>query len=109
MPSGDVWAEIRIKLLVILFSRVVDVSNFCERCNDLPRQMRCSLRHRLGILTVWDPRHPLKRGVLRLSRKDDRLVAKTILALAGGSSRPARERSVPRRRGPPGVGRLGTS
>ena len=31
MPSGDVWAEIRIKLLVILFSRVVDVSRISAR------------------------------------------------------------------------------
>ena len=40
-------------------------------------------------MTVWDPRISLKSGVLRLSRKDDRLVAKTILALAGGGSAPA--------------------
>ena len=89
MPSGDAWAEIRIKLLVILFSRVVDVEDFCARCNDLPLSDALRLRHRLGILTVWDPRISLKSGVLRLSRKDDRLVAKTILALAGGSSAPA--------------------
>jgi hypothetical protein len=89
LPSGDVWAEIRIKLLVILFSRIVDVADFCARCNDLPLTDALRLRHRLGILTVWDPRQPLKSGVLRLSRKDVRLVAKTILALAGGGSAPA--------------------
>ena len=86
MPPGDAWAEIRIKLLVILFSRVVDVEDFCARCNDLPLTDALRLRHRLGILNLWDPRQPLKSGVLRLSRKDDRLVAKTILALAGGGS-----------------------
>ena len=56
---------------------------------DLPLSDALRLRHRLGILNVWDPRQPLKSGVLRLSRKDDRLVAKTILALAGGGSAPA--------------------
>ena len=89
MPSGDVWAEMRTKLLVILFSRIVDADNFCARCNDLPLSDALRLRHRLGILNLWDPRISLKSGVLRLSRKDDRLVAKTILALAGGSSAPA--------------------
>merc|ERR1719327_1696204 len=89
MPSGDAWAEIRIKLLVILFSRVVDAEDFCARCNDLPLSDSLRLRHRLGLLNLWDPRISLKSGVRRLSRKDDRLVAKTILALAGGGSAPA--------------------
>ena len=89
MPSGDAWAEVRMKLLVILFSRVVDADDFCARCNDLPLTDSLRLRHRLGILNLWDPRHSLKNGILRLSRKDDRLVAKTVLALAGGGSEPA--------------------
>lgn len=89
MPLGHAWAELRIRLLVTLFSRTMDSDAYCARANDLPGPDSLRLRHRLGILNVWDPRIPLKNGVLRLSKPDDRLVAKTILALAGGGSSPA--------------------
>ena len=87
MPDGDVWAEARVALIATLYARIVDPAALGPRllAKLKPRDL-ARLRHRLGILTLWDPRRPEGPYRLTLSNADERLVAKTLFSISTGTN-----------------------
>ncbi|KAK7232791.1 hypothetical protein SO694_000372114 [Aureococcus anophagefferens] len=83
MPEGEAWAELRVQLLVILYRRVVDVENLHTAllCRVSHRDL-LRVRHRLGPLAVFNPRHPDGYHRYTLSKHDEREVVKILVKLA---------------------------
>ncbi|KAH8073899.1 hypothetical protein JL721_2451 [Aureococcus anophagefferens] len=83
MPEGEAWAELRVQLLVILYRRIVDVENLHTAllCRVSHRDL-LRVRHRLGPLAVFNPRHPDGYHRYTLSKHDEREVVKILVKLA---------------------------
>ena len=85
MPASETWAELRVQLVATLYSRCVEPARLDNVLfKRLPARDVVRLRHRLGILTVWDPRRPRGRYRLTLSNADERFVAKTLMSVSLG-------------------------
>jgi hypothetical protein len=72
----------RVDLVVALFSRVVDVHNFEFVLEVLsPFEVAC-LYCRLGWLNLYNPCKPCGSWELDMSRREERIIAKTLCCLA---------------------------
>lgn len=84
MPEGELWAEFRVALLGIVFRCIVDLENLKHNLLDeISRKDKHRIRHRLGILNTFNPRHCDGFYRLHLSNYDERVVAKIMARIAG--------------------------
>ena len=71
---------LRIDVLVALFARIVDHSDFCwQIMRTLHAEEQDELVHRLGWLKLFDPYHPEGLYKLNLERAEDRKMALLLL------------------------------
>jgi hypothetical protein len=78
----EFFGTYRVDLVVALFGRVTDVHNFDVVLNELtPFEIAC-VRCRLGILNIFNPLKPEGDITLNLCNRDERMVAKILVAMS---------------------------
>ena len=71
-PLGDGIYDLRVELVVALFSRIVDIENFSTVVREqLPENERREITHRLGWLNTFNPYQPT--GDYRLCLKEKKI------------------------------------
>ena len=78
----DAPIDVLVRVVCIVFSRIVDLENFGHFLEQIPREAKCEVIHRLGILNVWCPMKPDGLYELDLACKDHREVLKLLIKLA---------------------------
>ncbi|KAF0739004.1 hypothetical protein Ae201684_005192 [Aphanomyces euteiches] len=79
MPKGF---HGRVEAARVLFSRLIDVANFCDILDLLDRAEQIELVHTLGWLNVFNPDKPDRYYELDLSVLEDYNMAKILIRLA---------------------------
>ncbi|CAK4640101.1 unnamed protein product [Aphanomyces euteiches] len=79
MPKGF---HGRVEAARVLFSRLIDVANFCDILDLLDREEQIELVHTLGWLNVFNPDKPDRYYELDLSVLEDYNMAKILIRLA---------------------------
>ena len=80
--AEDAPLDVLVRVICILFSRIVDLENFSDILTNVPSAMRCEIIHRLGILNTWSPMKPDGLYELDLACNDHREVLKLLIKLA---------------------------
>ena len=78
----DAPLDVLVRVVCIVFSRIVDLENFGSFLEHVSRDVKCEIIHRLGILNVWCPMQPDGIYELDLASKDHREVLKLLINLA---------------------------
>jgi hypothetical protein len=80
--AEDAPLDVLVRVICILFSRIVDLENFSDILTSIPSATKCEIIHRLGILNTLCPMKPDGLYELDLSCKDHREFLKLLIKLA---------------------------
>lgn len=78
----DAPVDVLVRVVCIVFSRIVDLENFGLLLTRVPREIKCEIIHRIGILNVWCLMIPDGIYELDLASKDHREALKLLIKLA---------------------------
>lgn len=80
--STEYYGTHRVDLIVLMFGAVVDLHNFDIVLKELDAYETACLYCRIGLLNIYNPCKPEGSWELDLSRREERLVVKTLCLLA---------------------------
>lgn len=83
LPTGSLWADVRVQLVCILFRRTIDIENLpTVLFPNIAIDDLCQIRYRLGALNLLSPRSPDGFHRYRLDLFDEREAARVLVELA---------------------------